>query len=560
MASRSRDILEQITQLKNALDGFSFDELTISEAKALKHSFETFRINLEDSVWGNPLESVKNQLNLNGDSEFISNSKNKSLANPKKEISGISRIKDFIKSLTNSGISANEKIQLKAIQDFINTSFGPIKQEQDHPLNADLQRENPFIEKATFNPVQIIEQVKFICQTLITSDQLSFKINIDRAVPENLEGNGAQFYDLLMKLLGSRISELNIGNLEVKIYPKQIKNELNLNIELIEQNLEFSSSTNATGREKATISLIELSQLVDKLGGKFWLGNAFGNQSSIHLQIPIKAKSKDVKAKPLAGKVIVVLNNNSNHIKRISGYLMEWGSKVLLNYNSLQTFQMLDKQKVDLIIMPAQMDGIDAFQACMRIRNSASVVIQKTPVIVIDDFNKENDSRIFNRVGVDHIISPGIGSEDLLNTISSLMSKIPGMSSQNTEPTQIEYSNNERCWQILMDEACGNSARFEERIWMYRSDMITLLGALKVHLTLLDYTQIEVNAGKLDNTLEQLQAQSWRRYLDEFRSLNQAQTGVERMRQLYRQMLDEYQKWDESLESFLLKIKNNPRG
>jgi hypothetical protein len=140
------------------------------------------------------------------------------------------------------------------------------------------------------------------------------------------------------------------------------------------------------------------------------------------------------------------------------------------------------------------------------------------------------------------------------------MSKIPGMSSQNTEPTQIEYSNNERCWQILMDEACGNSARFEERIWMYRSDMITLLGALKVHLTLLDYTQIEVNAGKLDNTLEQLQAQSWRRYLDEFRSLNQAQTGVERMRQLYRQMLDEYQKWDESLESFLLKIKNNPRG
>jgi response regulator RpfG family c-di-GMP phosphodiesterase len=220
----------------------------------------------------------------------------------------------------------------------------------------------------------------------------------------------------------------------------------------------------------------------------------------------------------------------------------------------------LDKQKVDLILIPAMMEGIDAFQACMRSKNSASEIIQNTPVIVIDYFDNEKQNRILNRVGADHIISSDIDAEGLLTSISSILAKTTSQKSHPSDQTKIKPSNSESGWQIIFEEAHGNTVRFEERIWMYRSDMITLLGALKIHLTLLDYSQIEINSIKLDNILEQLQAHKWRTCLDEFRSLNRAETGVQRMRQLYRQMLDEYQKLDKSLEQFLLKIKNNPRG
>lgn len=560
MSSRSRDILKQIIQLKNALDGFSFDELTISEAKALKQSFETFRVNLEDSVWGNPIESIKAQLQVFGDSEKKSESKFRSLIPSKEGQSPLCQIQDFITNLLTTDLSEKDESQLIEIHNLINSNNNPKAQ----TFSSDADYLGPEVsldtEKGTFKPRQIVDQVKYICQTLITSEQLALHFHIDRNLPETLAGVGGQFYDLLMKLLSSRISELNVGQLVVKIYPKYSKNKLFINIELLEQNLEFSASKNTGGREAATVSLIELSQLIEKHGGKFWLGNAFGNQSSIHLQIPARTGVKLNRTLPLSEKVIIVLNNNSYLVGSIINNLEQYGATVLTQNNTLRTLQMVHEQKVDMIIIPTDIDGVDAFQACMRIRNSASDTVRKVPVIALDNLNNDGHRNSLKRVGVDHILSSNISSDELLSSLSLIMLEASGKDSRKISQEAFKTSDFERCWETLMDEANGNTIRFEERIWMYRSDLITLLGALKVHLTLLDYDQIELNCDKLDAILEQFQAHTWTMYLEEFRRLNKAKTGVNRMRDVYRLMLEEYQKWDHSLEQFLLKIKNNPRG
>ncbi len=49
---KSKDLLTQITELESALNSFSFEELTTSEAARLKKSFDVFKSYLEAKIWG----------------------------------------------------------------------------------------------------------------------------------------------------------------------------------------------------------------------------------------------------------------------------------------------------------------------------------------------------------------------------------------------------------------------------------------------------------------------------------------------------------------------------
>lgn len=49
---KSKDLLTQIIELESALNSFSFEELTTSEATRLKKSFDAFKSHLEAKIWG----------------------------------------------------------------------------------------------------------------------------------------------------------------------------------------------------------------------------------------------------------------------------------------------------------------------------------------------------------------------------------------------------------------------------------------------------------------------------------------------------------------------------
>ena len=92
---------------------------------------------------------------------------------------------------------------------------------------------------------------------------------------------------------------------------------------------------------------------------------------------------------------------------------------------------------------------------------------------------------------------------------------------------------------------------------LFRANMLEFLGALKTHLTLLDYEGIASCTHKIKASLKLVEAQPWLEKLEELQALNRSQTGVERMRHLYREMLEDFPALDGDLDLALDLIKKD---
>ncbi|MFM1877471.1 MAG: hypothetical protein RLZZ241_337, partial [Bacteroidota bacterium] len=274
MASRSssRKILDQIAQLKDALQGFSFDELTIAEAKALKHSFDNFFINLENGVWGLGIEAQNSTFNSLIKPENYEDPPKQDDLNKSKVNSPIHCLYSLIDQLQAENHNTYEVNQLKAVRTFLDElSLNQVEMlttERGFTKAASQKKQVP-----NFSPKQVIDQVDFIGNTLITTDHLSLTFEVDANLPEFIYGSASQFYELLMKLIGTRISDLNTGELLVKVFKQQADVDQILNIKLLEC-ATFSTENGSFEKDSVrTYGLIELSQLVEKYQGKFWIGN-----------------------------------------------------------------------------------------------------------------------------------------------------------------------------------------------------------------------------------------------------------------------------------------------
>ena len=57
MRITSKDLLDQLADLQLTLEDYSFEQLNVEEARALKSYFDTFRNHLEEKIW-NPRAGI----------------------------------------------------------------------------------------------------------------------------------------------------------------------------------------------------------------------------------------------------------------------------------------------------------------------------------------------------------------------------------------------------------------------------------------------------------------------------------------------------------------------
>ncbi|MFM1877770.1 MAG: hypothetical protein RLZZ241_636, partial [Bacteroidota bacterium] len=242
-----------------------------------------------------------------------------------------------------------------------------------------------------------------------------------------------------------------------------------------------------------------------------------------------------------------------NTYQFITEKLQALGGRILTDTDTLKALQKVHESVVDLIVLPLEMEGVDAFQACMRIRNSHKTTARKIPIICFANRLSIQDKQNLKRVGVNEMITVTNSTNGLLEAIQSCILNENCITESASDLDR--YYGVEHAWCKILNEVAGNPDLFDKEMWVYRSDIITLLGALKVHLTLLDYDQLTVNCNKLNPIITQLQIEPWKILLEEFKRLVHARTGALRMRQLYREMLESYEHWDFLLQEFISKLR-----
>ena len=579
MPTNSREILDQIADLQSALEGFSFDQLTVAEAQALKSSFNAFRSGLESRIWapsGSPQAppdspAAKPREELRAREEDFSRilaTLGHELRTPLHAIQGLTLI------LQEEPLSERQTEHLLAIHTASENLLQLVSELLEYSrIHAD---PDP-VARTAFSPKQLIRQVGYLCDTLILSESVSLELSLDPGMPDRLVGDPAKLSQILMNLLGNAIKFVHEGTIELKVWPEHQPGCCLLHGEVRDTGPGISpgelphifdafrrgsegSGPNAQGMG---LGLSIVKKTLDRLGGTISAESKPGEGTAFRFQIPfgldvetgsLPPKPRET-AQPLSGKTILVIEDNQLNQKLLETRLKGWGGRVLTSEKALYGIGLLSEVSVDLILMDLRMPGMDGYQASVRIRNHSDPSVSNIPIVAVTaDFTAE-DNDMVRRAGIDDVVLKPYSADELLDKLLAQLRNPRGASS--SKAMKDTASSGLVSLEGIWAECLGDLEMLDELVILFRSNLLEFLGALKTHLTLLDYEQIGSCAHKIKAGLKLVNAGPWLEMLEELQALNRARSGVERMRQLYREMLDEYPKLDQDLNRALEQIKND---
>lgn len=123
----------------------------------------------------------------------------------------------------------------------------------------------------------------------------------------------------------------------------------------------------------------------------------------------------------LAGKKILLAEDNSINAVIISRYLKKWGIDVDVAVNGQVCVDKAIANRYDLILMDMQMPEMDGIEATREIRKSDDPYLQNIPIIALTA-NSESDVVItVKNAGMDDLIPKPFNPDELR---SKLLNKI----------------------------------------------------------------------------------------------------------------------------------------
>lgn len=198
--------------------------------------------------------------------------------------------------------------------------------------------------------------------------------------------------------------------------------------------LEFSLETNgaiaaSTERFSFFRSLVANRNLIAELGGKSEFITAPGNGSVFKFVIGLALAETGNESccsgvSFLAGKKILVVDDNDINRTTLAHFLEAAGAEPLLAANGMKAIELLEKNiPYDLILLDILMPQMDGFETAAYIRKKLK---DDRPIIAIPARKKISIPLACNEVGIDNIITKPFAPAALLNLINKTLHPVAG--------------------------------------------------------------------------------------------------------------------------------------
>ncbi|MBC2840581.1 HAMP domain-containing sensor histidine kinase [Robiginitalea sp. SC105] len=292
MTTNSHGLLHQIAALRTSLEEFSFDQLSIEEAKSLKMRFESFRKQLEEKIW-NPgsWETPDTDTNNGKDAHLLIASVSHEIQTPLNGIIGFSDL------FAESGLNPQQQEFASAIRSAAHSMLEIINELQDYSrLRAGIEN----TVTIPFSPKQVLEEVAYLCRTLIVRKSVAFHAEIDPMLPGTLIGDPSELSKILMTLLGNAIKNVDKGNIALRVRSEVRMGICTLHGEVKDIGTGISESDtpgiiNAfqqTSHPLQTrlpghgLGLSIVKELIERQGGSIWVESEPGKGTCFVFRIP----------------------------------------------------------------------------------------------------------------------------------------------------------------------------------------------------------------------------------------------------------------------------------
>ena len=577
----TRELLTHLEKLECGLNSFSFSELKGAEASKLKESFEAFKSGLEEKVFGMPTEnSAETESPRNNDQTF---QESHLIANVSHEIrTPLNGIVGFLDLLKETTLTKRQQELVDAMDSASKNLMGVINQLLE--LSALAAGQEKF-EKVPFNPSNLINEVSFLCKTLINGEHVELLVNYDENIPNYLLGDPSKLSQVLLNLMGNAIKFVEQGEIRLDVNLKEEKNKKvflefvvsDTGIGIANEHLKhiFESYRQAEPSTKVKyggsgLGLSIVKEIIEKQHGCMAVSSALGVGTAFKVILPFEKHKTSKKTSEkgagviekkksvpnISGKSILVLEDDALTQKLMENRLEQWGCKSYITENSLFGLQLLENHQIDLLLLDMHLPGMNGFEIVQRIRDNKR--FKNLPIIVLsgDAYTKQHWD--LDKLGIDDFILKPYDSEELLEKIH-LNTK--DMERKEGEAIIEEAEEKEIIQTVvnlspILGECLGKTELLDELIRLFEQNILEFIGKTKMHLQSRNIQGVGFAAHKIKSSLKMLHVDGLIKICEEMILECRTSNDIDRLKTLFEEFITEYPKVEMAIGQEVKQIKH----
>jgi len=122
----------------------------------------------------------------------------------------------------------------------------------------------------------------------------------------------------------------------------------------------------------------------------------------------------------MAGKRILVVDDDAKTVELVKLYLSRDGYKVLTAYDGIEALRLARESRPDLVVLDLMLPGLDGLQVCRTLRRESDV-----PIIMLTAMTSEQDRLIGLDLGADDYVTKPFSPKELAARVRAVLRRLP---------------------------------------------------------------------------------------------------------------------------------------
>ena len=132
---------------------------------------------------------------------------------------------------------------------------------------------------------------------------------------------------------------------------------------------------------------------------------------------------------------VLVCDDDKEIVEAIDIYLTQEGYEVLKAYDGIEALKVMEKEKIDLLVIDVMMPKLDGIRATLKIRENNNV-----PIIILSAKSEDADKILGLNIGADDYVTKPFNPLELVARVKSQMRRYTQLGSTVTAKNEAVYS------------------------------------------------------------------------------------------------------------------------
>ncbi|PCJ97162.1 MAG: hypothetical protein COA50_05855 [Flavobacteriaceae bacterium] len=584
MEIKPNNLFAYLSNLETELSSFSFDELTLNEATELKESYQIFKNDLEKKFFGEKSDLGKKKIATSATENDVNVSETMLIAKVSHEIrTPLNGIVGFADLLKESELTSTQTDHVNAIQSASHTLMRIINELLEYSkLSTGLSH----FESIDFDFHKLVNDVTYLCKTLIVNKDVELIVKMDKAIPKALVGDPSKLSQVLLNLIGNAIKFVEKGSIQVQITMVGLTNdEIQLEFDVTDTGIGMSENSlehifeSFKQAEPDTYSkyggtglgLNIVKQIIEKLDGEISVSSSLGKGSTFKFTLPYK-KGTEVSLlngidknnnheELVKGMQILVFEDNTLNQRLIEQRLKKWKCNVFITDKIIYGLNVLKNNRIDVVLMDLKMPEMDGYAVTEKIRSSKDLSISQVPIIALTaDFNIKDKEKC-NTYGINDFILKPYNTDELLDKLIRNSNYTNGSNSNIPVPVRIPLieTTKEEKPKVNLDnvytECMEEMEILQELVGLFTQNALEFIGKVKIGIVDEDFNAIKFSAHKIKAGLKMMETFGLCTIVEEIHSNCETTQNIKVIENLYHDFLNEYPKVEKAIGSEVERLK-----